>query len=62
LQSNNPLRGGDVFLEGSLRLLNDADVEAILHKNVVNASPARTVCPRAVNQYNIPNAMLFVLR
>ena len=38
------------------------DVVAILHKNVVNAFPARTICPCAVNQNNIPNEMLLVLR
>ena len=43
-------------------LPNDADVIAILNMNVVNALPARTICPGTVNQNNIPNAMLFVLR
>jgi hypothetical protein len=42
-----------------LRLLDDADVVAILDKNVVDAFPARTVGPGAVDQNNIPNAMLF---
>ena len=56
------LRSDDVFLEGRLRLLNDADVEAILDKNVVNALPARTICPGTVNQNNIPNAFLLALR
>ena len=56
LLSKNALRSGDIFLEGRLRLLNDADVEAILDKNVVNALPARTICPSTVNQNNIPNA------
>ena len=58
LLSKDALRSGDIFLEGRLRLLNDADVEAILDKNVVNALPAGTICPGTVNQNNIPNAML----
>src|SRR4030095_9909604 len=33
LLSNDALRSGDVFLEGRLRLLDDADVVAILDKN-----------------------------
>jgi hypothetical protein len=41
--------------------LDDADVKAIFDKNVVNALPAGTICPGAVNQNDIPNAMLFVL-
>jgi hypothetical protein len=43
-------------------LCHDADVIAILNKNVVNALPARTICPGTVNQNNVPNAMVFVLR
>ena len=62
LLSKDALRSGDIFFEGRLRLLNDADVVAILDKNVVNAFPARTICPGTVNQNNIPNAMLLVLR
>jgi hypothetical protein len=31
-------------------------------KDVVNALPAGTICPSTVNQNNIANAMLFVLR
>ena len=56
------LRSSHVFFKGRLRLLNDADVVAILDKDVVNALPAGTICPGTVNQNNIPNAMLFVLR
>jgi hypothetical protein len=41
---------GHVF-KGSLRLSHDADVEAILDKNVVNAPPARTICPSSVRQH-----------
>ena len=62
LLSKDALRRSHIFFEGSLRLLNDADVETILDKNVVNALPARTICPGTMNQNNIPNAMLFVLR
>jgi hypothetical protein len=42
--------------------LDEADVVAILDKNVVDVFPARTIRPGAVNQNNIPNAMLLVLR
>jgi hypothetical protein len=62
LKSKGPLGGSHVFFKRRLRLLNDADVVVILHKNVVNAFPARTICPGTVNQNNIPNAMLLVLR
>jgi hypothetical protein len=61
LLSQDALRSGDILPERRLRLLNDADVVAILNKNVVNALPARTICPGAVNQNNIPNAMLLAL-
>src|SRR5271154_954769 len=62
LKSKDALCGNHIILKGCLRLLNDADVVAILDKNVVHASPARTIRPGAVNQNNIPNATLFVLR
>jgi hypothetical protein len=62
LLSNDALCSGDIIFEGSLRLLNDADVVAILDQNVVDAFPTGTICPGAVNQNNIPNAMLLVLR
>jgi hypothetical protein len=62
LQCEDTLYSGHIILEGRLRLLHDADVEAIFDENVVNALPARTICPGAVNQNNIPNAMLLVLR
>jgi hypothetical protein len=35
---------------------------AVLHKDVVNASPARTIRPSTVYQNNIPDAMFFSLR
>jgi hypothetical protein len=62
LLSKDALRGSYIFLKGGLRFLDDADVEAILDQNVVNALPTRTIRPGAVYQNNIPNAMLFVLR
>jgi hypothetical protein len=62
LLSEDALGGSHVVCKRSFRLLDDADVVAILDKNVVDASPAGTIGPRAVNQNNIPNAMLLVLR
>src|SRR5437899_8071868 len=62
LLSKDALRGRHIFLKGCLRLLDDADVVAILAKNVVHAFPARTICPGTVNQNNIPNARRLVLR
>jgi hypothetical protein len=41
--------------------VDDAYVVAILDKHVVDAFPARTIRPSAVNQNNIPNAMVFVV-
>src|SRR6266481_5971506 len=62
LQGKDALSGGHIFFKGCLRLLDDADVVAILDQDVVNAFPAGTICPRTVNQNNIPNARHFVLR
>src|SRR5437899_6835621 len=62
LLSKDALCGRDIFFKGGLRFLNDADVVAILNQNIVNALPARTICPGAVNQNNIPNPRRFVLR
>src|SRR5205085_6476397 len=56
LLSEDALRGGDIVFKGRLRFLDDADVVAILDKNIVNAFPAGTICPGPVNQNNIPNA------
>src|SRR6266851_5629994 len=58
LLSQGALRSGDIIFEGRLRLLHNADVVAILNKNVVHAFPARTIRPGAVNQNNIPNVMV----
>lgn len=62
LLSENALHRGDIFPERRLRLLDDGDVITILDQDVVNAFPAGTICPGAVNQNNIPNARCFVLR
>jgi hypothetical protein len=62
LRSEGALGGSDVFLEGGLWLLDDADVVAVLDKDVVNTFPARTIYPGAVDQNNIPNSLLFLLR
>jgi hypothetical protein len=61
LLSQEALRSGDIFLEGGLWLLNDADVVAIFDKNVVNAFPARDIRPGAVDRNNILDPMVFVL-
>jgi hypothetical protein len=62
LESNDALRGGNVFLERRQRLFYDADVKAIFEENVVDAFPSRTICPGTVHQNDIPNTMLFALR
>src|SRR4029077_2658424 len=62
LHSEDALRRRHIFFKRCLRFLNDADVISILDENVVNAFPAGTICPGAVNQNNIPNARRFVLR
>src|ERR1700683_2466111 len=61
LLSEDALRRSHIFLKGRLRLLHNADVEAIFNKNVVNALPSGSVCPSAMHQNNIPNAMLLCL-
>src|ERR1700688_3760184 len=62
LQSEDALGGGHILFKGRFRLLDDAHVVAVLDQNVVDAFPPGPICPRTVNQNNIPNAMLFVLR
>src|SRR6266478_7643021 len=62
LLSKDALGGSHVVSKRRFGLLDDADVVAILDKDVVNTFPARTIRPSAVNQDNIPNAMVFVLR
>jgi hypothetical protein len=49
LQCEDTLHGTYIITEGHLWLLDDADLEAIFDKNVVDAFPARTIRPRAVN-------------
>jgi hypothetical protein len=39
VQFEDALRGSPVLLEAIPRLLEDADLEAVLDKNVINASP-----------------------
>jgi hypothetical protein len=62
LSSKDTLGGGHVVCKRSFRLLDDADVVSVLGENVVNTFPARTVSPGTVDQNDIPNAMLLVLR
>jgi hypothetical protein len=62
LQCEDTLHGDHIILEGRFRLLDDGDVKAVLDKNVVDAFPAGTISPGAVNQNDIPNAMRLVLR
>src|SRR4029077_1287099 len=62
LLSEHPLRSSDIFFKGCLWFLDDAHVVSILDKNVVNTLPAGTICPGTVDQNDIANAMLFVLR
>src|SRR6266849_5899486 len=58
--------GRDVHQTGNrwirARFRNYGSPIAVSDKNAVNAFPARTIRPSAVNQDNIPNAMVFVLR
>src|SRR5580700_2274772 len=44
---------GYIFFKRRLRLLYDADVIAVLDKNVVDAFPPRSVGPGAVNEHNV---------
>src|SRR6266404_5640826 len=62
LQSKDPLGGSHVFFERGFRLLDDADLVTVLSQNVGDAFPPRAICPSAMNQNNIANAMFFVLR
>jgi hypothetical protein len=50
LQCEDTLHGGHIIVERRLRLLDDADFEAIPDKVVVNAPPARTVRPGTVDE------------
>src|SRR5712664_152293 len=62
LKSEGAFGGSHIVFKGSFRFLDDADVIAILDKDVIDTFPARTVRPGTVDQNNIPNAMLLVLR
>jgi hypothetical protein len=62
LLSENSFCGSYVLFKGRLRLLDNADVETIFDKNVVDAFPAGSVRPGAVDQNNIPDATILTLR
>jgi hypothetical protein len=62
LLSKDAFRRSHIFFKGCFRLLDDADFVAISDKNVVNAFPAGTIRPCAVNQNNIPDAMVLAVR
>src|SRR6202041_667316 len=53
LLSKDALRGSHVIFKGRLRLLHDADVEAVVDKDVVNTLPAGTIRPGSVHQHDI---------
>ena len=59
--SQEALCGSHIVVKRRFRLLDDADVVAILDENVVDALPARTIRPGAVNQNYIPDMMVFVV-
>src|SRR5580700_9982452 len=61
LQGKHTLRRSHIILERRLRLLNEADVVAILYKNFVNAFPPRSICPGSVHQNNIPDTTVFLV-
>ena len=48
LLSEDALRGSHILFKRRLRLLDDADVVAVLDENVVNAFPARAIGPCAL--------------
>jgi len=62
LQSEDAFCRRDIFFKGCLRLLDDTYLVTILDQNVVNAFPARTICPGTVNKDNISYATFFALR
>lgn len=53
LLSNDALSGSHIILKGRLRLLDGADVVAVLNKDVVNTLPAGTICPSSMYQHDI---------
>src|SRR5437762_11463825 len=62
LQSEDALGRRHIFFEGRLRLLDDTYLVTILGENVVNAFPARAICPGTVNEDNIPHVTFFAPR
>jgi hypothetical protein len=62
LKSEGAFGGSHIVFKRSFRFLDDTDVVAVFDEDVVNAFPAGTIRPGTVNQNNIPNAMLLVLR
>jgi hypothetical protein len=61
LQCEDTLHGGHIIMEGCLRLLDDADFEAIPDKVVVNAPPARSIRPGTVDEDDISHVGLLSL-
>jgi hypothetical protein len=61
LQCENTPHCGHIILEGRLRLLDDADVEAVSDKVVVDAPPARTVRPGTMDEDYVFHAGLLSL-
>ena len=53
LPSKHAFGGRHVILKGCFGFLNNAYVETVLKKDVINAFPARTICPCAMHQYDI---------
>jgi hypothetical protein len=49
LLGKDALGGGRIFFKGRLRFLDDADVISVRDQDVINAFPARTIRPRAMN-------------
>jgi hypothetical protein len=42
-----------MILTGRFELLDDADVKAVLNKDVVNALSAGTICPSSMYQHDV---------
>src|SRR5580704_10613266 len=62
LQSEDTFGGGNIVFKGRFGLLNDAYLETVFDKDVVNAFPAGTICPSSMHQNNILDATLGSLR
>jgi hypothetical protein len=50
LQSEDAFGGSAIVFKGRFGFLNNAYLETVLDKDVVNAFPARTICPRAISK------------